>query len=144
MSLIPSPQRPVNEEPASARPLNREARIHGTFRSASGGLGTMTGWLRLERLHLVSDRLCVGGVFTGELVDSNGTTIGAGSRREIVPAEIVRSLDDMAVVVEPVEVDLLGLTVRISAFTMGTVVRRPLMNPDAERFDAKRLVDAVA
>ena len=37
----------------------------------------------------------------------------------------------------PVDVDLLGLTARIPAVTVGTgVVRRPLMKPDAERFDA--------
>ena len=87
----------------------------------------MTGWLRLERFHVVSDRLCAAGVFTGELLDSDCTTIGVGSRRRTVPAEIARSLHDMAVVIGPVDVDLLGLTVSIPAFTMDIgVVRRPL------------------
>ena len=139
MSVIPSPQRHRSEEPASVRPLNREARIQGTFRSPSGGRGTMTGWLRLERFHVISDRLCAAGVFTGELVDSKGTTIGVGSRRRTVPVEIARSLHDMAVVIGPVDVDLLGLTVSIPAFTVGTaVVRRPLMKPDAERSEDVR------
>ena len=52
MPVIPFPQRHRNGEPAAVRPLNREARIHGTFRSPSGGLGTMTGSLRLERLNI--------------------------------------------------------------------------------------------
>jgi hypothetical protein len=134
MPAIPSPPPHRNEEPAPARPLNREARIHGTFPSPNGGLGTMTGWLRLERFLVTSDRLCAAGVFTGELVDPDGNTIGFGSRRRTVPAEIASSLHDVAVVIGPVDVDLLGLTVSIPAFTMGTaVIRRPLMEPEPER-----------
>ena len=127
MPVIPRPQRHRNGEPARLRPLNLEARIYGTFRSPGGGLGTMTGRLRLERFHVVSDRLCAAGVFTGELLDSEGATIAVCSRRRTVPAEITRSLHDLAVVIGPVDVDLLGLTVSIPAFTMDTgVVRRPL------------------
>ena len=127
MPVIPFPQRHWNGEPAPVRPPNREARIHGTFPSPSGGLGTMTGWMRLDRFHVVSDRLCAAGVFTGELHDSDGTTIGVGSRRRSVPAEITRSLHYRAVVIGPVDVDLLGLIVNIPAFTMDTgVERQPL------------------
>jgi hypothetical protein len=130
MPVIPFPQRHRHGAPAPARPLNREARIHGTFRSPSGGLGTMTGSLRLDRFHVMSDRLCAAGVFTGELLDSEGTTIGVCSRRRTVPAEIARSLHDSSVVIEPVDVHLLGLTVSIPAFTMDTggVRRPPLCN----------------
>jgi hypothetical protein len=85
MPGIPQPRR--NEEPTPGRPLNREAR-HGTFRSPSGGFGTMTGWLRLKPFQVVSGRLCATGVFTGELLDSGGTTIGIGSRCRTIPAEI--------------------------------------------------------
>jgi hypothetical protein len=127
MPVIPLPQRHGKGGPAPGRPLNREARIHGTFHSPSGGFGGMNGSLRLERFHVISDRLFAAGVFTGELVDSDGTTIGVGSRRRTVPAEIASSLHGMAVVIGPVDVDLLGLTVSIPAFTMDTgVVRRPL------------------
>jgi hypothetical protein len=85
----------------------------------------------------MSDPLCAAGVFIGELLDSDGTTIGVGSR-ETIPAEIARSLHERAVVIGSADVDLLGLTMSIPAFTMGTgVVRRPLMKPEAERFDAK-------
>ncbi len=66
MPVIPFPQRHRNGAPAPVRPLNREARIHGTFRSPRGGLGTMAGSLRLDRFHVISDRLCAAGVFTGE------------------------------------------------------------------------------
>ena len=128
MSVIQFPQRHKDGAPAPVRSPHREARIHGTFRSPRGGLGTMTGWMRLDRFQVVSDRLCAAGVFTGELLDSEGTTLGVCSRRRTVPAEITRSLQDqdMAVVIGPVDVDLLGLTVSIPAFTMDTgVVRRP-------------------
>jgi hypothetical protein len=84
----------------------------------------MTGWLRLDRFDVVSDRLCAAGVFAGELLDSDGTSIGVGSRRRTVPAEIARSLYDMVVVIGPVDVDLLGLTVSIPAFTVDTGVVR--------------------
>ncbi len=131
MFVIPSTHRQRNEEPAPVRPLNRkanrQAQIHGTFQSPSGGFGTMAGSLRLERFHVMSDRLYADGVFTGELVDSDGITIGVGSRRRTVPAEIALSLHGMAVVIGPVDVDLLGLTVSIPAFTMDTgVVGRPV------------------
>jgi hypothetical protein len=124
MPVIPFPPPHRKKEPAPARPQNREAQIHGTFPSPNGGLGTMNGWLRLDRFHIVSDRLCAAGVFTGELHDSEGTTIGVCSRRQTVPAEITRSLHDTTVVIGPADVDLLGLTVSIPAFTMDTSVAR--------------------
>jgi hypothetical protein len=136
MPVIPFPQRHRNGEPAPLRPLNREARIHGTFPSPRGGLGTMTGWMRLDRFQVVSDRLCAAGVFTGELLDSEGNTTGVCSRRRTVPAEITRSLHDMAVVIGPVDVDVLGLTVSIPAFTLDTaVVRRPVLRNPAGGLD---------
>ena len=56
----------------------------------------MTCWLRLDRFHVVSDRLCAAGVFAGELLDSEGATIAVCSRRRTVPAEITRSLHEVA------------------------------------------------
>jgi hypothetical protein len=91
MPVIPLPQRHRNGKPAPRRLLNREARIHGTLRSPREVFGTMTGWLRLEPFQVVSDRLCAAGAFTGELLDSGGTTIGIGSRCRTIPAEIARS-----------------------------------------------------
>jgi len=78
----------------------------------------MTGCLRLDRFVVVSDRLCAAGVFAGELLDADGTTIGWGSRRKTAPAEIVRGLHGVTAVIGPVDVDLLGLTVTVPAFTI--------------------------
>ena len=124
MPVSPFPHRQRNGEPAPVRPPYRKARIRGTFRAPSRGPGTMTGWMRLERFHLVSDQLCAAGVFTGELLESDGSTIGVCSRRRTVPAELTRSLRDMTVVIGPLDVDLLGLTVSIPAFTINTGVVR--------------------
>lgn len=123
MVVIPFPQRHRYREPAPILPLNRESRVHGTFPSPSGRVGTMTGCLRLDRFVVVSDRLCAAGVFAGELLDADGTTIGWGSRRKTAPAEIVRGLHGVTAVIGPVDVDLLGLTVSVPAFTIDTGAR---------------------
>jgi hypothetical protein len=120
MAVIPFPQRERYRESVPRPPLNRESRINGTFTSPSGRVGTMTGCLRLDRFIVVSGRLCAAGVFAGELLDADGTTIGWGSRRKTAPAEIVRGLRGATAVIGPVDVDLLGLTVSVPAFTLNT------------------------
>ena len=123
MAVIPFPQRERYGESAPRPPLNRESRINGTFPSPSGRVGTMTGCLRLDRFIVVSGRLCAAGVFAGELLDADGTTIGWGSRRKTAPAEIVRGLRGATAVIGPVDVDLLCLTVSVPAFTLDTFPR---------------------
>jgi len=39
-----------------------------------------------DRFHVVSDRLCASGALTGELLDSEGATVGVCRRRRTVPA----------------------------------------------------------
>jgi len=136
MPVIPFPQTRRRKEPAPSLPPNREFRIHGTFPSPSGRVGTMTGCLRLDRFVVVSDRLCAAGVFAGQLLDADGTTIGWGSRRKTAPAEIVCGLRGATAVIGPVDVNLLGLTVSVLAFTIDSGARlrgssRPL--PQAPR-----------
>jgi hypothetical protein len=91
----------------------------------------MTGWLRLGGFVMVSGRLCIAGVFTGELVDADGTTIGIASRRRTAPVEITRTPEGLTTIVGPVDVDLLGLTVTVTAFTMDAHVRAPAVAPRA-------------
>jgi hypothetical protein len=78
----------------------------------------MTGSLRVERLLATSDRLWAEGVFTGALVDADGTHIGTASRRQRVPAMVAHDLEGHPVVIGPVEVDLIGLTVTVPAVTV--------------------------
>jgi hypothetical protein len=78
----------------------------------------MTGSVRLEQVGTTADHLWVKGVFTGELVDADGTRIGTSSRRQVAPARIAGDLEGAPTVVGPVQVDLLGLTVTVPAFVV--------------------------
>jgi len=86
----------------------------------------MTGWLRLGGFVVVSGQLCAAGVFTGELLDAEGTTIGVSSRRRTAPVKITRTAERLTALVGPVDVDLLGLTVAVPAFTVETGARAPV------------------
>lgn len=80
----------------------------------------MSGSVRVERIFQQPDRTTMDAVFTGHLIDADGVPIGVGSRRRQVPATLVRDLDGTRLAVGPLQVDLLGLTVRVPAFTVAT------------------------
>jgi hypothetical protein len=103
---------------AANLPPSGEARILGAFRSPTGATGTMTGWFRLVRFVADGDRLHAEGVFTGDLCDADGSSIGIGSRRRTVPVELTRSPDGLVALLGPLEVDLLGLLVSVPTFTL--------------------------
>jgi hypothetical protein len=113
---FPQPASPRKHAPDAGLPV--EARIQGTFRSPRGRSGRMTGRVRLERFDVVDDRLCAISVVSGELLEPDGATIGVGSRRQAVPAAIVHEVGCTTAVVGPVDVDLMGLTVSLPAFTI--------------------------
>lgn len=129
---MPVIQFPRRQTPDAGRtpPPTGEARICGTFRSPTGGAGTMTGCYRLGRFIAVSDRLYATGVFTGELLDSDGSVIGVGSRRHSAAVDVNRGENGLMALIGPVDVDLLGLTVRVGTFAVearrGSPVLRPL------------------
>jgi len=58
------------------------------------------------------------GIFTGALLDADGTPIGHGSRRHTAPAAVSKGAREVTAVIGPVDVDLLGLTVTIEAFEL--------------------------
>jgi hypothetical protein len=126
MTVIALHPRADHRPPGPLVPGQGMARIQGTFRSPCGGAGTMTGWLRLGGFVVVSGQLCAAGVFTGELLGADGTTIGVGSRRRTAPVEITRTAEGLTALVGPVDVDLLGLTVTVPAFSMETGARAPV------------------
>jgi hypothetical protein len=80
----------------------------------------MSGSVRVERIIDLPDRTTMDAVFTGHLIDADGIPIGVGSRRRQVPATLVRDADGTWLSVEPLQVDLLGLTVSVPAFTVAT------------------------
>jgi hypothetical protein len=126
MTVIALHPRADHRLPGPLVPGQGMARIHGTFRSPRGGEGTMTGWLRLGGFVVVSGQLCAAGVFTGELLDADGTTIGVSSRRRTAPVKITRTAERLTALVGPVDVDLLGLTVAVPAFIVETGARAPV------------------
>lgn len=117
---VPQPHRHPGRAARSAAnlPPNGESRIVGVFRSPTGATGTMSGWFRLVRFLADGDRLRAEGVFTGELLDADGTSIGIGSRRSTVPAALTRSADGLVALMGPLEVDLLGLRVSVPTFSL--------------------------
>jgi hypothetical protein len=85
----------------------------------------MTGSMRVYRLVLASGRLSAIAVFTGELFDADGSKVGIGSRRSLVPVEIAQSDGGTSASVGALEVDMLGLTVSIEPFTVELGTGRP-------------------
>lgn len=85
----------------------------GLFGCPTGGVGAFCGTYRLGRLVSESGEVVAIGVFTGELVGPGGKRIGLGSRRTRARASI--SVSDTTVVaqLDPLEVNLLGFTVRM-------------------------------
>lgn len=78
----------------------------------------MSGLMRLHRLVLESGRLRAVAVFTGELLDADGSRVGVGSRRTNIPADVVRSATGITVSIGPLDVDLLGLAVHVESFCL--------------------------
>jgi hypothetical protein len=94
------------------------APVTGTFRSPRGVTGLMTGSLRLQRLVLVPRGTFVTGVFTGELREPDGTLVGRDSKRATVQADLVRDGRGLHPVVRPLQLDLMGITVRVDSFAI--------------------------
>jgi len=78
----------------------------------------MSGWFRLGRFIAVSDRLYAVGVFSGELLDENGSWVGTGSRRQTAPADITPTPHGLLALIGPVSLDLLGLSVNVGPFSV--------------------------
>lgn len=108
--------------------------VTGTFRSPRGRIGVMTGHLRLHRLVLVPRGVFVDGVFTGELREPDGTVVGLDSRRATAAADLVRGPDGLRPVVRPLQLDLMGIAVRVHSFAIETGLALPL----ADRHTAGR------
>ncbi|MFW5469098.1 hypothetical protein ACOCJ4_03535 [Knoellia sp. CPCC 206435] len=85
----------------------------------------MTGQLRLQRLVITPRGAFVTGVFTGELHEPDGTLVGVDSRRCTVPADLERRDGGLRTVVRPMQLDLMGITVHVRAFTLGAEVAFP-------------------
>ena len=118
MRTTPVPENRTDAEPPARPSLTHATAVRGTFRSPKGKVGAMSGWLRLDRFVVAAEGLQAAGVFTGELIDGDGTLIGVGSRRKTVPASISHAERGIMATIGPVDVDLLGLLVTIRPFSV--------------------------
>lgn len=94
------------------------APIEGTFHSPRGHRGTMSGTVRVERILDLPHATALDAVVAGRLVDADGTPIGVGSRRQQVSATVVQDSEGTRLSAGPLQVDLLGLSVTVPAFTL--------------------------
>jgi hypothetical protein len=92
--------------------------VTGAFQSPSGRSGLMNGILRVRRLVPSPGGVSVTGVFAAELREADGGLIGVDSRRATVTASSVRGESGVQLVVDPLELDLMGITVRVQRFTI--------------------------
>ena len=92
--------------------------VTGAFQSPRGRSGLMHGILRVRRLLRSPGGASVTGVFTAELREADGGLIGVDSRRVTFPASSARGERGLVLVVDPLELDLMGITVRVQRFTI--------------------------
>lgn len=78
----------------------------------------MRGSLRVHRLVIVPRGTFVTGVFTGELRDDDGSLVGVDTRRATIAADLVRHGEGYLPVLRPFQLDLMGITVEVSATTI--------------------------
>ena len=110
----------------SGRSPDAPVPLEGTFRSPRGRLGQMRGTLRVRRLVVVPGGTFVAGVFTGELRDADGSVIGVDTRRATIPAGLVRHGDGYLPVLQPFQLDLMGIAVDVHATTVDTRPAHPV------------------
>lgn len=104
-------------EAAPCVPIDH-ASVAGAFQSPRGRSGQMRGTLRVRRVLPRAGGLWVTGVLTAELREADGSLTGVDSRRVTLPASEVRGDRGLRLVVDPLVVDLMGITVRVERFTI--------------------------
>ena len=92
--------------------------VTGAFQSPRGRSGHMNGTLRVRTLLPSPAGVSVTGVFTAELREADGGLIGVDSRRATLTASPLRGERGLQLVVDPLELELMGITVRVQRFTI--------------------------
>jgi hypothetical protein len=136
MTVIPFANRRPHSGAGS--PMAAHTAATGTFCSPSGRAGIFTGAFRFDRFVSRPGRIAVAGVFTGELVDADGSRIGMGSRRCIAAVEVIRGRTALLARLGPVDVNLLGFRVTMAEVTVdatrSSAARpRPFASPGCAR-----------
>jgi len=116
MTVIPFAGRGTHSR--ARTPVAAQTAATGTFCSPSGRAGSFIGAFRLERLVFRPGRMAAAGVFTGELIDADGSRIGMGSRRCTAVVEVIAERTAMLARLGPVDVNLLGFRVTMAEVTV--------------------------
>jgi hypothetical protein len=78
----------------------------------------MRGILRVRAVDLDAGGASLDGVFTAELRERDGGLIGVDSRRVTVAADLEPHDSGRRLVVGPLDLDLMGITVRVQRFAI--------------------------
>jgi hypothetical protein len=97
-------------------------RVEGTFRSPEGRCGRLVGSLRLDRLLITPQGTFVSGVVTGHLRSAAGELVGVASRTVTTAADLVHDGGRTTARVRPFDLDLIGIPVRVAAFSLEPTV----------------------
>lgn len=116
MTVLPFAARARRSDVVAAR--LSVAEVTGSFTSPSGRAGVFAGSYRLERLVRQHGQLFALGVFTGRLIDADGTRIGMGARRRTVAVAAAVSGPLLQVRLGRPDVDLLGFRVVLDDVTV--------------------------
>ena len=121
---FPHPSSPPEQAYAGSHPS-----VTGAFQSPRGRSGHMNGILRVRTLLASPAGVSVTGVFTAELREADGGLIGVDSRRATLTACPVHGERGLQLVVGPLELDLMGITVRVQRFTIELPADLPTSQP---------------
>ena len=118
LSATPSPFAPTGSGDSPSKPRREHAPIQlgparlaaatGRVAASYGRTGAFTGTYQLERFVSQFGQLAAVGVFTGTLVDADGSEIGVGSRQQTVAVEVTEGPTGVVARLGPVDVNLIG------------------------------------
>lgn len=91
----------------------------------------MEGSLRVQRLVIESRGALVTGVFTGRLLDLDGSLVGVDARRETVAADLVREDGCYVAVVPAFPLVLMGMVVDVDETRIEGII--PARRPTGDR-----------
>jgi hypothetical protein len=111
---FPTPRLPAPVE--RGLPLAGPAAVTGSSWSPIGSAAAFTGEYRLEGFRWGPGKLLADGIFTGELVDTDGRRIAAGSRRHSARVGLVSTPELFQAALGPLAVDIMGFVVAVDEF----------------------------
>jgi len=113
--------------------------ISGMFADDTGGIGSIAGITTLRRFTSAAGQLQVVGTVTATLIDSTDTLLGTATESVTAAVTATGSRESLHVVVEPVDLDLLGRPVHLDKVVLDIAAqsgRADLLAAAADLLDA--------